>query len=232
MSHVHIWMSHVPRMNESRRSYEWVTSHIWTNYAAQKRHVTQNNDLFMTHLCVTRVIHMWDVTHSYEGRDSLLLGRDLFLCVTRVIHMWDVTQKDDIFYIFISGSTHICASRVAHINESRPTYKWVTSLIQTSHVPPTNESCPAERHVISHGLELFGSAHIWMNHVAHKNESRPNNNESRPTYEWVTSLIWMSHVPHMNESCSTYKWVTSTYQWVTSHVWMSHVLHTNESCST
>jgi len=34
----HIWMSHVAHMNESCRTYEWVTGHIWI------RHVTQMNE--------------------------------------------------------------------------------------------------------------------------------------------------------------------------------------------
>jgi len=58
----------------------------------------------------------------------------------------------------------------------------------------------------------------WMSHAAHTNESRH-------TYESVTSHIRMSHVTHMNES-------RHTYEWVTSHIWMGHVERMNKSCCT
>ena len=45
-------------------------------------------------------------------------------------------------------------------------------------------------------------SHIWMNHIAHVNESRH-------TYERVMSHTWMRHVTHTDESCHTYEWVMS-----------------------
>jgi len=47
----------------------------------------------------------------------------------------------------------------------------------------------AELHAIWHAMENDGSTDTSTN------ESRPHINESRPTYEWVTSHVWMSHVP-------------------------------------
>jgi len=53
-------------------------------------------------------------------------------------------------------------------------------------------------------------------------------NESRHTYEWVTSHIWILELtswiilPHRNELWHTYKWVTA-------HIRMSHGTHRNES---
>jgi len=88
---------------------------------------------------------------------------------------------------------------------------------------------------------------VWMSHVTRMNESRH-------TYEWVTSHVWMSHVRHMNESCCTYHSVTPhlrinqishvrqlsqschTYEWVMSYMTLSHITitlslatHRNES---
>jgi len=83
---------------------------------------------------------------------------------------------------------------VAHMNESRRTYEWVTS-------------------------------HIWMSHVAHMNESRR-------TYEWVTSHIWMSpvskkrHFQSMIDLCHINEFFV--LKWVRLHMWMSHVTHMNE----
>jgi len=51
------------------------------------------------------------------------------------------------------------------------------------------------------------------------------------TYELVTSHMWISHVAHKNESCHTYNWVVwHTYTWVIWHTWMSHVTHRHKLC--
>ena len=73
------------------------------------------------------------------------------------------------------------------------------------------------------------TAHTWISHGTHMNESRH-------ICEWVMSHIWISHGTHMDESC--HKWDIAglvrgescrTLEWVTTHLWMSHVTHMNES---
>jgi len=58
---------------------------------------------------------------------------------------------------------------------------------------------------------------VWVMSPQHMNA------ESRHTYEWVLSHIWMRHVTRVNELCHTYTWVIS-------HIWMSHATYMNESC--
>ena len=75
----HIWMSHVTHMNESCHTYEWVMSHIWMS------HVPCVNESCHTYEWVSpRGSH---VLHSYVGHNSSICG-------TWLIHMWDVTQME------------------------------------------------------------------------------------------------------------------------------------------
>jgi len=98
------------------------------------------------------------------------------------------------------------------------------------------------------------TAHVWMSHGTHVNESCLHvggiygmcchvtshmcchdssslhqhvtlMNESRHTCEWVMAQ-------HTNESCPRLEHSPSTchtYEWVTAHLWMSHSTHVNES---
>ena len=119
-------------------------------------------------------------------------------------------------------------SCVAYTNESRHTYKRVTSHM--------NASCHTESQHAAHERVM---SHMWMSHVTHMNESWHTSRNMQHmirrwhdplkcvtwlihtcdiwmrliymyTYEWV-----MAHRQHMNETCHT-------YEWVMSHIWMSH----------
>jgi len=105
-----------------------------------------------------RRIHMCDLTHSRMWHDS-------FICVTRRIHMGDMTPSyvcmwDDVFIrvtwpftwvmllIHMCDTTHLYVWRetlwnvpVTHMDESGHTYEWVMSHIWMSHVTHMNESC-------------------------------------------------------------------------------------------
>ena len=80
-----------------------------------------------------------------------------------------------------------------HKSESCPTYQWVMSYIQMSHVPRTNESCPKYEWVMSNIQMSFS----------------PHAHGSRPTYTRVVSCMQISHVLHAHDSCPTYEWVMS-----------------------
>jgi len=111
---------------------------------------------------------------------------------------------------------HLWMGHVPHMDKSCPTYCM-------------NESCPT---CASVNVPHTGDADLtgW-----HEKSSPTYNaahmNESRRTYEWITShiYIWMSHVVHMNEWHRIF-----TYEWVMSYTWIHHVahLHMNESCHT
>ena len=87
----HVWMSHVTRMNESCHTYEWVMSHVWLSHVTGEQCDEQPRRTSLRggsgFICVTWLIHMCDMTHSYVWHDS-------FICVTWLIHMWDMTHRD------------------------------------------------------------------------------------------------------------------------------------------
>ena len=64
------------------------------------------------------------------------------------------------------------------------------------------------------------TSHAWMGHAT---QFTPF--ELYGTYERVMSHMWISHVIHTNESFHTYKWV----RW---HIWTSHITHMDGSCHT
>jgi len=63
--------NHVPRMDESCHTYEWVMSHIWMQtglYCACERLVLRHDSFNVGHdsfICVTWRIHMWDMTLTH-----------------------------------------------------------------------------------------------------------------------------------------------------------------------
>jgi len=107
-----------------------------------------------------------------------------------------------------------------HIRMSHVTYEWVMSHhIWMSHV---RYERVMSRLSLRH--KIIDESHVWMSHVTRMNESRH-------TYEWVTSHVWMSHVTHQFAAPNLW-WITrmnDTYERVMSHmneshhIWMSHV---------
>jgi len=67
-------------------------------------------------ICVTWLIHMWDMTHWYVWHDS-------FICVTWLIHMWNMTHSYVWHDSFMCDMTHPCACHHSSI--------CVTWLVQT-----------------------------------------------------------------------------------------------------
>ena len=168
-------------------------------------------------------------------------------------------QKSHICFQSCHARNMIHVTRMNKSHQSCHMYECDMSHIQMSHAKHVAglDFWSGSRLHISHVTRaIWFMSHTWMSHVTYMNESchtcgrswflvwlpssstfhgtlrftRTHMNESRHTYEWVTSHIWMRHVAHMNESHHTYEWDTShTYEWVTSHIWMSHVTRTNES---
>ena len=244
--------SHVPHLNESRRTgiqqspirviksrhvYQRVTSHTSNDSLHPCQGVT-------SHIATSHVTCLNQSCHTSQ-RIMSHVSTSHVTCLNESCHT-DV-QHDDL-------------QPPPHEIESPHTYKGVMALIPMSHVT----------HVTHFAWHIFTSSlHKSMSHITHTYESchtgirhydlqfpdcsvPPPAILERflaicdkegpiavhclaglgrtvprvyPTYEWVMSNMWMSHVPHMNESCPT-------CEWVMSHVWMSHVPHMNESCPT
>jgi len=114
----HIWMSHVTsewvisRMNESRRTYQLVMSHIWMSHVTHIwmshvthiRHMNGSPHLWMSHVtyeCVTSQTESCD-THMNESRD------------THTTYEW-VMSHMNASHRWLSHVTHIWMSHVTHI---------------------------------------------------------------------------------------------------------------------
>jgi len=109
---------------------------------------------------------MCDMTHSCVWHDS-------FICVTWLIHMCDVTHSYvryvpyhscvwcDLFCV----TFNIHMENVKRINESRHTYKWVMSHIwmwhALCHIQHPYKICPTHY--------AWVTSHIYMSHVTHMN---------------------------------------------------------------
>ena len=101
----HIWMSHVTHMSESCRTYEWVMSHIWMSHVTHMNESCHTYEWVMSHIydsfiCVTWLIQMCAMTHSYVWHDS-------FICVTWLIHMCDMTHS------YVWHDSFICVTWLA-----------------------------------------------------------------------------------------------------------------------
>jgi len=162
-------MSHVAHVNESCRTCEWVTSHMWMSH--------DSGGAYSSSKCARR-IDAKCLTHSWVWRDA-------FMCDTWCSHVWDMTHSYvwwlvnlcatarrkwlflDFFLTFLTFFLFLCAMTRLRVN-------WVMSHIWMSHVTHMNDSCHTYERVMSH---------IWTSHVTHMNESCH-------TYEWVMSHIW------------------------------------------
>ena len=102
------------------------------------------------------------------------------------------------------------ANESRHIlNESRPSYQWVMSHMDTA-------SCIRMSHVtywMNHFTRINESRRIWILRVAYERVTSH--------IEWVTLHISMSHVAY---ECS------ESHTNGSRHIWMSHVTHINRSC--
>ena len=112
----------------------------------------------MTHLCVwldsficvTWLIHMYDMTHSYVKQSELLF---VFMCVPWLIHMCDMTHS------YVWHDSFICKTKRTLVCCA---LAWVLSRKWMSHVIHMTESCHTYEWVMSH---------IWIRHVTHVTES-------------------------------------------------------------
>jgi len=162
-------------------------------------------------LCVTLLIHMCDMTHSYVWHDS-------FICVT-----W--TYESRLALDYVCGASFVRVRVHVRVHVCVPVLVPVPVPVPVSACACACVCACASRllNMLHSGNLLCCIHHMWKSHVSHVNASYhihewvscvTNINEACHTYEWVLSHvthIWMSF-----ESCHTYKWV------------LSHVTHVNE----
>jgi len=166
-------------------------------------------------------------------------------------HMWTshVKHINESCHTHKQGryTSHLCPSlskNITHMNEScqtnesRHTYKWVTSHMWIRHVTEIEGGGTLLLNIyafLRHVTHMSKSCHrleevmssMWMSYVMHMNESRH-------ACEWVTSRIWMNFIKHTNESRHTYIWISQVTH--SSWMWRNHVKyewvmsHMNDSC--
>ena len=153
-------MSHFTRINESRHTYKWVTSHIWMS------HITHSDrdawrDSF---ICVTPLIYACDMPHSHVWHDS-------FMCVTRLFHMCDMTHsyvwRDSC--ISVTWLVPLCAMTVSYV--WCDSFRRVTWLIHTCDVTHSyvwrenkNEGCHTYELIMSRRNESY---HTYKSIISH-----------------------------------------------------------------
>ena len=152
----HIWMSHVPHMNESCLTYEWVMSHIWMS------HVSHMNESCLTYewkaTCVQyQKTTTWSMTHVTHMNESCLTYKRV------MSHTWMRHPRMNQFCLTCQWvMSHIWISHVSHINVSCCTLECVI-YVWISFISPVNESCLTYEWVMSH---------ICISHVSHMNEQQ------------------------------------------------------------
>jgi len=127
-------MSHVAHMNESCRTYEWVMSHIlqyWVMYESYYgsllevtlSHVAHINESCRTcwkslvfkyawhdsFICVTWLIAMHDMTHSYVGHGPCVLMWLIHMCDMTHSYMWHDS------FIYVTWLIHMCAMTHSYV---------------------------------------------------------------------------------------------------------------------
>ena len=150
-------------------------------------------------MCLTWLVHMCDVTHSYVWHDA-------FICVTWLIHMCDMTPS------YVWHDSLICATWLIHMCDITHSYVWHDSFMcVTRPIHMCDMTHSYVWHDVWHVRQMHGGvvSFIWMSHVPHMIESCY-------TYECVTSHIWMSHI-------------SGTYERVTSHAHLNESRRTSLS---
>ena len=97
-------------MDESCRTYEWVTPHIWVSHVAHTNYSCRTYEWFMSHIWMSHVTYMNESCRTYEWVMS---------------HIWmsHVTRMNESCRTYEWFISHIWMSHVIHMNESCHTYE-------------------------------------------------------------------------------------------------------------
>jgi len=89
---------------------------IWSVHRQRYSEIAHVVHECVTFICVTWLIHICDMTHSYVWHDS-------FICVTWLIHMCDMT------YSYVWHDSFICVTCHIHMCDMTHSYMWHDSFI-------------------------------------------------------------------------------------------------------
>jgi len=176
-----------------------------------------------SYICVTWLIHMGDMTHSFVWHDS-------FICVTWLIYLWNMTHWYGWHASFICVTGLIHMGDMTHSAVCHDSFICVTWLIHLCAMTHSN-GWPHSFLCVTWRMLKRDMAHAYeaMSHVTHRLESVP-------TYEWAMSSIqvrqktWLmptrlwrfESVPH------SYTWhdsnMTRSYVWHDSFIWVTSIV--------
>ena len=186
-----------------------------------------------TFICVTWLIHMCDVTHSYVWRDWFIcltwlihmcdmtdsyVWHDSFICVTWLIHMCDVTHS------YVRHDSFICVTWLLQRCDVTHSYGDMTD----SYVRRDSFICVTWLiHIrdMTHPyttwlMHMRHHSHKWISHICDRLIHMCDMTESYVWHEWFMCVTWMNH-----KRC-----IMHTYEWVISARVAHSFTHTNESC--
>jgi len=96
---LHVWMSHVARMNEPCRTYEWALSLIYMSHVTHVTHMHGPHASNLPHTWMCHDTYMHEFCHTYEGVMS---------------HLWRN------YVTHLSESCHIYTQVMSHIHYTEP----------------------------------------------------------------------------------------------------------------
>jgi len=147
-------------------------------------------------ICLTRLIYMCDMTHSYVWYDLLIrvtllihmchmthsyVCHDAFICMTWRIHMCDMTHS------YVWHDPFICVTRLIHM--------CVTRLIQARDMTHSNVS--------TRDCEKRLQSHSWCDSILYVAHS----------YAWHDLFIRVTLLFHMCDMTHSYAWLVSLNLW-------------------
>jgi len=121
------------------------------------------------------------------------------------------THINESRHIYQWVTSHVWKSHATHTKESCHTYEWVMSHAWLER--RRTKAASRDNSSRCSSTKKQDPSHIWMSHVTHMNTIQTIQYRQFIAVSLDTKT---SHVPHLNES-------RHTYQWVTSHVWKSHL---------
>jgi len=184
-----MWMSHVSRMNQSCRIYEWAISHMWMS------HVTHMNE--SCHACEWVMSRIW-MSHVTRMNESHYANESAML------HTWTshTTHINEPCHTYEWAMWHVWNSHVTQFNESCQTYEWVMSHTWMSHVTHAHDSRHTRTGVMSR---------VWTSHVTFENNVMQvlrKSCVSFPEYSlFYRTLLQKRRIIRSREHLMSHKWI-------------------------
>jgi len=207
-------------MNESCLTYEWVMSHVWMRHVSHMNIDTLYWHVIVWHdslICVTWLIHMWDMTHSCVWHDSLMCVASFFINAQTAIRFsrQSTSHTCDMTHLYVWHDSPICVNWLTHMCDMTHSCMWHDSLIcamfcfinDKTTIRSTQQLSSRMCHV-THSYVWHDSpiCVTWLTHVYDTTRSYAwhllhkwqNEQDSAAQSNWhVTCVTWLTHMCDM-----------------------------------